>query len=302
MRIGIDMGHTISGPNLGAIGFIKESEETRRLGNLIINYLKSMGQTVINCSVDIAESSSDSLKRRVETANSSSLDIFVSIHFNAGGGHGTEVFTYDAKPLPEAKAILDNMARIGFTNRGIKNGSHLYVIRKTNVTAMLVEVCFVDNKEDTVKYHENIERIAKAIADGIVVKSPPIVKPPVTDPKPNPNLPKPQSKPKYTKKASIKLLQRSINAQGYASPPLIIDGIWGEKTLSSAPTLFYGSIGDITRAVQQMLIVKGMNIGPSGADGIFGKETEAAIKRLQRHYNLKADGIVGKNTYNSLYT
>lgn len=299
MKIGIDMGHTLSGANSGAIGFFNESEATRRIGNLLINYLRSMGHLVVNCSVDSASSSSESLKKRVEIANSSNLDIFVSIHFNAGGGRGSEVFTYDGKSLPEGKASLQNLNKIGFVNRGIKDGSHLYVIRKTNVAAMLVEVCFLDNKEDSLLYHSNQERIAKAIGDGILVSSPPkeATKPPITPLKPS----TPASKPKYNKLDTVKLLQTSLNKQGYANPLLVVDGIFGEATLRATPNLFPGSIGDITRALQQMLILKGMNIGSSAADGIYGKDTEDGVKRLQRHYDLKADGIAGKNTFKALF-
>lgn len=297
MRIGIDMGHTVSGPNSGANGHMSESEETRRLGNLVISYLRGLGETVINCSVDHAGTNADSLEGRVKIANESNLDIFVSLHFNSGGGYGTEIYTYNGKRLPEAEMILKNMKELGFRDRGIKNGNHLYVIRKTYATAMLVEVAFIDSKDDMNRYNQHIDRVAMAIAEGII-----------REPLNNPNPPgttnpptKPPTKPTYTKKEAVMLLQRGINAQGYANPPLVVDGIFGERTLNAAPTVYPGSKGEITRAIQEMLIVKGMDIGSYGADGIFGRDTEAAVKRLQRHYNLKEDGIVGKNTYKALF-
>ncbi|MEG2338211.1 MAG: N-acetylmuramoyl-L-alanine amidase [Clostridium sp.] len=310
MKIGIDMGHTVSGPNYGAVGFMKESQETRRLGAIIIDYLKSLGHTVINCSVDTASSNSDSLSRRVSTANSSNLDIFVSIHFNAGGGTGSEVLTFNAKKLPEASTILNNLSKLGLRNRGIKDGSDLFVIKNTSSPALLVEVCFVDNRDDTFLYTKNINSIAKAIGDGIVgssseaptkepVKDP--VKPPVKEPTPPPKKTNP-FKPipiKFNKTTTVKLLQNAINTN--TKLKLKVDGVFGSRTLASCPTIKLGSKGDIVKAVQQMLILQGINLGPAGADGAFGKATEDGIKAIQRKFKLSADGIVGPNTYKALF-
>ena len=41
MKIGINCGHTISGPGYGAVGIIKESEHTRRIGNALRDQLKA---------------------------------------------------------------------------------------------------------------------------------------------------------------------------------------------------------------------------------------------------------------------
>ncbi|KIE48337.1 N-acetylmuramoyl-L-alanine amidase family protein [Clostridium argentinense CDC 2741] len=52
----------------------------------------------------------------------------------------------------EATRVLNNLVGLGYTNRGIKDGSNLYVIRNTKAKAMLIECCFCDNKEDMNKY------------------------------------------------------------------------------------------------------------------------------------------------------
>ncbi|MEG0006191.1 MAG: N-acetylmuramoyl-L-alanine amidase [Clostridium sp.] len=305
MKIGIDMGHTVSGPNYGAVGFMKESEETRRLGAVLIDYLKSLGHTVINCSVDTASSNSDSLNRRVKIANSSNLDIFISIHFNAGGGTGSEILTFNSRKMPQATSILNNLSKLGLRNRGIKDGSHLFVVKNTSAPALLVEVCFVDNTNDTSLYTKNINNIAKAIGDGIVgisFETPsnepvnPPVKPTPPPPKPNP----PVSPPiKFNKSDTVKLFQTGINSN--SKTKLKVDGIFGPKTLAASPTIKVASKGDIVKAVQQMLIIKGINLGPSGADGIFGKATENGVKTIQRKFKLSIDGIVGPNTYKALF-
>lgn len=64
------------------------------------------------------------------------------------------------------------MARLGFINRGIKNGSNLYVIRRTNARAMLIEVCFVDTRSDADLYRRvGTDAIANAIANAIIGNS-----------------------------------------------------------------------------------------------------------------------------------
>ena len=50
------------------------------------------------------------------------------------------------------------------------------------------------------------------------------------------------------------------------------------------------------RDLQKILDALGIGVGDSGVDGRFGPDTEKAVKRLQRRYGLKADGIVGRQT------
>jgi N-acetylmuramoyl-L-alanine amidase len=53
-----------------------------------------------------ASSVGDSLSQRYNKADNNNVDLFVSLHANAGGGVGTEVFTYNAKEIPEAREVL----------------------------------------------------------------------------------------------------------------------------------------------------------------------------------------------------
>lgn len=168
MKIGINCGHTVSGqPGCGAVGYIDESVETRKVGNALTELLKKGGHTVINCTNDYASSTSENLKKIVSKANAQALDLFVSIHFNAGGGKGTEVYTYGSQNITEAVNTVKAISNLGFTNRGIKDGSHLYVIRHTYSKSMLIEVCFVDTA-DAEKYKAiGFQKIAQAIYSAI---------------------------------------------------------------------------------------------------------------------------------------
>ena len=181
MRIGIDFGHTLSGEGTGAVGCgYKEQDLTRALGKQVIDYLLKEGHTVINCTVDKASSNQLQLKGRVDKANKQTLDLFVSIHFNAcvndekGNGKttGTEVLIYSttSKAKPYAQRIVDNISKLGLKNRGVKTSS-AYVLRYTNAPALLIETCFIDDKDDMDIYLRNSKTVAKAIAEGILNKS-----------------------------------------------------------------------------------------------------------------------------------
>lgn len=167
MRIGINCGHTVSGqPGCGAVGFIDESVETRNVGRELMRLLKNGGHTVIDCTNDYAVSTSENLAKIVSLANAQTLDLFVSIHFNAGG-RGTEVYTYGGAKLPEAVNVCNKIAGLGFKNRGVKDGSNLYVVHRTSAKAMLIEVCFVDS-DDAEKYISvGYNKIAAAIYEAI---------------------------------------------------------------------------------------------------------------------------------------
>lgn len=169
MKIGINCGHTVSGqPGCGAVGFIDESVETRNVGRALMNLFRQSGHTVIDCTNDYASSTSANLGEICSLANAQSLDLFISIHFNAGGGKGSEVYTYGGQQHAEAVAICNKLHELGFTNRGVKDGSTLYVIRHTNAKAMLIEVCFVDTQSDVDLYHKlGAEKVAAAIYEAI---------------------------------------------------------------------------------------------------------------------------------------
>lgn len=167
MKIAIDLGHGV-GQDRGAVGVVTEEEIINNVGGLVISKLKSLGHTIIEVRPTSATSVMDSLNQRTTKANSNNVDLYVSIHANAGGGTGTEVYTYKSKELKEARNVLNNLVSLGFRNRGIK-GNSLYVTGHTNASAMLIEICFIDTQADVDLYRSlGTEKIANAIVSGIV--------------------------------------------------------------------------------------------------------------------------------------
>lgn len=166
MRIGLNAGHTLSGAGSGTSGAIVESIETRRVCNRLTEMLKASGVEVVPCTVDKAASQLAYLQQAVQMANRTDLDYFISIHFNNDKdrkGHGVEVYTYKGRQYPDAVEVCEHIAALGFTNRGVKEGSGLYVIKKTKAKSMLIEVCFV-NDPDASLYQQKFEQICAAIA------------------------------------------------------------------------------------------------------------------------------------------
>ena len=163
MKIGINCGHTMTGPGSGAEGILSESEHTRMVGRALMEKLESIGIKTIDCTIDKAGSQSEYLASVVQMANMLDMDWFISIHFNASPSHtgqGAEVYTYKGRQYPDALAVCRNLEKLGFRNRGVKEGSGLYVIRKTKAKAMLIEVCFCDNQADVDIYN----RVGGAVA------------------------------------------------------------------------------------------------------------------------------------------
>ena len=172
MTIGVNCGHTASGLGYGAVGLIKESEHTRLVGQALMDLIRSAGVAVIDCTIDQANTQQEYLAAAVALANRQDLDWFISIHFNASAahtGHGVEVYTYEGRQYQDALDVCTSIANLGFTNRGVKAGTGLYVIRKTKAKSMLIECCFCDNQQDIDIYQASggAEGIAKAIYKAI---------------------------------------------------------------------------------------------------------------------------------------
>lgn len=169
MRIGVNCGHTKSGTKgSGAVGFINESDETRAVGYDLISLLKSAGHIVVDCTNDVSLTVGANLRNICKKANAQPLDLFLSIHFNAGGGKGCETLTYSGKDVNKAGEINRALSALGFKNRGVKNGSRVYVLKNTNAPAVLAEICFVDTKEDAELYKSlGAQRVAQAVFEAV---------------------------------------------------------------------------------------------------------------------------------------
>jgi len=74
----------------------------------------------------------------------------------------------------------------------------------------------------------------------------------------------------------------------------------GGQEEETVKTLRRGDKGEAVKDLQKKLISLGYALPKYGADGDFGKETEAAVKAFQADNGLKADGIAGEKTLAAL--
>lgn len=180
VKYNVSAGHNPDGKIAsGAVGILKESTEARYITGKVIEYLKADGHTVYNCTCDNGTGQTDVLKKIVAKCNAHTVDLDISIHFNSGAEDakgngettGSEVLYVNSAVLPITNQICKNLVNIGFENRGSKHRDDLYFLNQTKAKALLIEVCFVDDKDDADLYKANRDKIARAIADGIQGKA-----------------------------------------------------------------------------------------------------------------------------------
>lgn len=165
MKFGIDIGHNCP-PDGGAVGIKAENSLTMEVGSLVIGKLVALGHEVVNCKPTSSKTVLDSLQQRVKKSNSQNVDLFASIHFNAFNrkAHGTEVFAISQTGRKFASSVLEEICKLGYFNRGVKNGA-FYVLKNTIAPAILIECCFCDSQRDMDLF--DAESMASAIVRGL---------------------------------------------------------------------------------------------------------------------------------------
>lgn len=170
MKIGLRGGHS---PNCkGAVGFLDEQTEVRKIYYEMVPMLQAAGHTVVNCNSD-AYNVIDELNEGTNKANAAGCDIYMTIHMNASGGagNGTECWLYDGGSGTMngiADRINANFAAKGFQNRGKKYNTGYHDLNASNMPAMIVETLFCDSQYDSDLYRKlGAKGIAGLIASGI---------------------------------------------------------------------------------------------------------------------------------------
>jgi peptidoglycan hydrolase-like protein with peptidoglycan-binding domain len=124
------------------------------------------------------------------------------------------------------------------------------------------------------------------------VRSPEPTRSPVPDPRSLAPTPSPMTDP------------RSVPSSSNTPPQRTIEPRFDPSSLANVGTKNYnirrGSSGENVSQLQTQLQNLGYDIGTTGADGKFGKNTAAAVRQFQKDYNLQVDGIVGDQTMSAL--
>ena len=180
IKIYIDQGHNPQNPNAGAEGNgLREQDIVYRIGIELAELLRANPNFEVRLSrptptSQLGSSNSESLRLRVNDANSWGADYFISLHTNASSlpaASGTEAFAYSepSAAFSLGEDILRELSRItGLKNRGMKVRSGLYVLRKTQMPAVLVELGFITNAGDAALMNNSPALFARGICEGIL--------------------------------------------------------------------------------------------------------------------------------------
>lgn len=158
-KVFFDAGHGGSDP--GAVKYVTESKVNIKVVEFAVEYLKK--HFVVDVYKDVSDDSTTTISKR---ANKWKADLFVSVHFNAGGGDGYEALVYGSGNELLGKCFEKYVKQVGQNSRGVKYRPDLGVLRLTNMPAILNEIAFVDNKKDIQDWDgkSELEKMGKALA------------------------------------------------------------------------------------------------------------------------------------------
>ena len=180
IKIYIDQGHNPKNPNAGAEGNgLREQDLVYRIGIELAERLSENDNFEVRLSrptpdTQIGTSNTSSLRARVDDANSWGADYFISLHTNASelaAASGSEAFAYSrpSTAFSFGETILRYLSEAtGLRDRGMFTRPGLYVLRKTTMPAILLELGFITNYNDAMLMLNSPGLFAQGIYNGIV--------------------------------------------------------------------------------------------------------------------------------------
>lgn len=263
-KIYINPGHSDTDP--GAVGY----ETERRLNLEVSYYMRAYLQQNYRCQVRITPGLMDTLTAVCADANAWGADLFVSNHFNAGGGDGYEALVYSQKRVKLGRVFEKYVVAAGQNSRGVKLRPGLAVLKNTAMPAIINEGAFVDNLQDIQDWNEGAEleklgiAYAEAAAEYLGLQK------------------------KHTGYSLAQFVRDIQNACG-----AVIDGIAGSETLSKTPTLsaYKNTTHPAVLPVQRRLQELGYTqVGTP--DGVAGQKFRKAVTVFQKDNGCTADGEI----------
>ncbi|MGD7009876.1 N-acetylmuramoyl-L-alanine amidase CwlD [Metabacillus sp. 84] len=182
----LDPGH--GGPDGGAVGTkLLEKDVTLEIAKRTRDYLQEQGALVLltrETDIDLSSigtkgysrKKAEDLRNRVEMINSSSADMYLSLHLNAlpqRQWRGAQTF-YDGKfeeNARMAKFIQDELrSNLENTDRKAKTIHGIYLVKYTNKPGALVEVGFLSNGEEEKLFSDPdyLDKVAGSVYKGIL--------------------------------------------------------------------------------------------------------------------------------------
>ena len=248
-------GHSDRDP--GAVGY----EQERSLNVAVTNHMNAYLLANYECEVKSNPGNVSDLSVICAEANKLGAALFVSNHFNAGGGDGYECYVYSEARRPLGQIFEKHVKAAGQNSRGVKVKPAFIVLNSTDMPAILNEGAFVDNKKDIQDWNDDAELKKLGIA--------------------------------YAKAAAeyLKLEPKSAPVEPAAPDTVTV----------KLEVLKKGSAGDQVETLQRILKSYGYDLGSTCPfDGDFGSKTDAAVRSYQKKNGLTSDGVVGEKTWKKL--
>ena len=271
----IDPGHSDRDP--GAVGYETEFQLAEAVSRHQAEYLRAN----YDCEVFICPSNVDSLAEICDMANGMGAALYVSNHFNAGGGDGYEALVYSKARVELGKIFAKHVQATGQNLRssavapGVKIRTDLSVLKRTKMPAIINEGAFVDNKKDIADWNEETElqklgeAYARATAEYLKLEE------------------KAETPEAYTQDQFVREVQEALGTT--------VDGWAGPVTLGATVTLSAKKNREhpAVRPVQKRLAALGYTV-VGEADGIAGAKFEAAVIAFQEDNQCWVDGEITK--------
>lgn len=173
-KVALDAGHGGSDP--GAVyNDRQEKDDTLDLTLAVGDILKKNGVDVFYTRTN---DEYETPFKKATDANNSGTDLFVSIHRNSSEKpnqySGVETLVYNDSGFKSevARNINNQLENVGFKNLGVDTRKNLVVLKRTKMPAVLVEAGFINNEKDNYIFDQEFDKVANAIADGILESIP----------------------------------------------------------------------------------------------------------------------------------
>ena len=187
--VALDPGHGAEDPGASANGLV-EKDLNWKIANAC--YTELLTYAGVNAMLTRTQNENPALQTRVDRAVAYGAQVIVSLHCNAGGGTGSEVWipnnaSYNNKTTHVVgeqlgNKILAQLNELGLKNRGVKTrdatGSETYpgggvadyftvinAARRAGIPAIIVEHAFLDNSFDSTLLKDNKFLASLGIAD-----------------------------------------------------------------------------------------------------------------------------------------
>lgn len=173
-KVALDAGHGGSDPGAVYNGR-QEKDDTLDLTLAVGDILKKNGIDVFYTRTN---DEYETPFKKATDANNSGADLFVSIHRNSSEKpnqySGVETLVYNDSGLKSevARNINNQLENVGFKNLGVDTRKNLVVLKRTKMPAVLVEAGFINNEKDNYIFDQEFDKVANAIADGILESIP----------------------------------------------------------------------------------------------------------------------------------